>query len=143
MKDFKNLIRLHKWRLDERRAQLRALEHQIEALKSRIKYIEDDHRIQQELKTRTVLEEVHYDGAIYGQYIISFEEKKTSIYKELSQLEEQMIQLIEDITIIFQELKKFEISQENQDIEERDKANKMLQGELDDIGLSIKRRMLN
>ncbi|MDP1724184.1 MAG: hypothetical protein Q8L85_05730 [Alphaproteobacteria bacterium] len=143
MKDLKNLIRLHRWRLDERRAQLRALEHEIEALKHRVKYLEDDHALQQKLKTKTVLNEVHYDGAIYGQYIISFEEKKSGLHKELNQLQEQMIELVDEITNIFQEVKRFEISQENQDLEERDKASKALQGELDDIGLSMKRRMLN
>jgi flagellar protein FliJ len=143
VKDLKNLIRLHRWRLDERRTQLRALEHEIEALKHRVQYLEDDHAAQQSLKTKTVLNEVHYDGAIYGQYIISFEEKKSNLYKELNQLQTQMIELVDEITTIFQEVKKFEISQENKDLEERDRASKELQGELDDIGLSMKRRMLN
>lgn len=143
MKDLKNLIRLHRWRLDERRTQLRALEHEIDVLKRRVQYLEDDHALQQRFKTQSVLNEVHYDGSIYGQYIVSYEEKKSDLNKELNKLQEQMIDLLDEITTVFQEVKKFEISQENQDLEKRDKASKVLQNELDDIGLSMKKRMLN
>lgn len=143
MRDLKNVIRLHKWRLDERRVKLTTLERDLEMLKKRIAYAAEDHKNQQELKAATLLKEVHFDGQIYGQYVLSYEEKKIRLHQELEALETQIKDLIDEISVIFHELKKYELSQENAELKAQDRQNKKIQNELDELGLIIHRRRLN
>lgn len=135
MKGLPNLIRLHRWRLDEKRKNLAQLERLADDLR------EQDRRLDAELvreqETAAANEEARASYGAYAQQVVARRERIAQSKAEVAaQIEQAAIEVQE----AFQELKRYEIALEAREKAERQRAARIEQARLDDLGLQMYRR---
>ena len=129
------LIRLKKWEVDEKQRQLADLFRHEEA------YIQDLKNLFEELlnEQKLVAENPEYSFS-YDKYAQSYIKKRDEL-EELLELTRQKIIMVQDeLAILFQELKTYEISQENREKRRAEELKIKEQNKLDEIGLNLHRR---
>lgn len=131
------LIRLHRWQLDELRRRLMPLEEERQSL----------------LETgRTLLERLEAERLVVaaGQGetadLQAFKQRVMVQHAEIDQrvasLEETIERLREKMASAFQDVKKFEITEEQRQAAERKERQRREQNSLDEIGLTVHQRRM-
>lgn len=131
MSELQTLIRLHKWKLDEKRralAELQAFRERLEDQKSRL---EEEIRAEQD-KAR-VSEAGTYG---YGHYARAVIERRRRLDESIAEVERQIAAATEEMAVAFQELKRYELAQESRDRREREKQRRKEAAALDEVGLT-------
>jgi flagellar FliJ protein len=135
MKALDGLIRLHRWKLDEKRLKLADLERLVDALRAEM---------------RKLGESVIQEGAIasgsaeasfgFGPFATEAIERRRRLEQSLIDAEGQVQAASDEVAEAFRELKKFDIvkSREMRLVEE--KMRRREQVTLDEIGLTLYRR---
>lgn len=133
--DLKTLIRLHKWTLDEIQRKLGNLLRFESALLNR-----------KELLKRQYDEEERIAGdnqiaaLTFGAYVDWYVKEKERVEQALEDNRREILKVRDELLEAFQELKTFEISQENRERREKEELERKMNRVLDEIGLNLYRR---
>jgi flagellar FliJ protein len=138
-KNLNTLIRLHKYRVDEKRRSLGELLGEVATLETRSKNLE--HEIITEQQTASAAPDSV--GMFYGAYAKEVVNKRNEILTQISDFEAQITATQEEMRSEYQDLKIFEISQERRDQITALETTKMEQATLDELGLETHRRGRN
>ena len=135
MRGMINLIRMHRWRLDEKSREIVEYEELVDSFVHQGELLED------ELKAEQVAAKDNTMASLtYGEYANSIIQRREKLGSSISQVEQQIQHAKEDLRLIFQELKGYEILKKNQDEAALEKANKLEQSTLDELGIELFRR---
>jgi flagellar protein FliJ len=135
MKGLPNLIRLHRWRLDEKRRDLAELERLADDLKNRARNLEEE--IRSEQNTAKGSTEAAFGYANYAQAAIA---RRAKIAATMAEVKSQIAAAAAEVTAQFQELKRLEIAQTHREQAERQRMAKAEQAMYDELGLSSHQR---
>ncbi|MBL6934206.1 MAG: flagellar FliJ family protein [Alphaproteobacteria bacterium] len=135
MKGLLNLIRVHRWRLDEKRRELVELELLAEDLVNQGRQLEINLKDEQAL-ARTDVE----SGFTYGGYARSVIERREKLADSLDQIGERISTANDEVQELFREVKSYEILQETSERKAEEKEARMEQETLDELGGEVFRR---
>ena len=135
MKGLPTLIRVRTWALEEKRrkvADLEALEAQL---------VEAIARLDDEVQLENQVASNDTDARFtYGAYINAAIERRRTLDASVDDVRRQIEAAREEVTLAYQELKKFEVAQSNRKRRAREEANRREQIVLDEVGLESFRR---
>ena len=130
MKGLAALIRLHTWRLDEKRrelADLQRLEDQ---------FLEDGRRLEAEMAAEQEFAKTSDSGALsYGGFAVGVIERRKRIEASVAEVRRRIDDKRAEVAEAFQELKRYEITQAERLKRERAEADRRTQADLDEISL--------
>jgi len=130
MNGLDGLIRLNKWKLDEKRQALAELERLAQRLRDQLSTLKRELGAEQKVAADSVeasLSYAHYANAIIG--------RRMTLNKSLTEVEGQIRLALDDVAEAFRDLKKFDIVKARRDREVAEKAKRLQQAQLDEIGL--------
>lgn len=133
MKTLAGVIRLHRWQLDEKRRALGELEALADRLGGEIRQLDADMAAERQAAEREAGNGVGFSFAAYVRNALARRER---LQQSIRQVEEQIAAARDEIAEAFQELKKFELAQEDRD---RRAANRRRRAEtiaFDEIALT-------
>ena len=135
-KDLCALIRLHQYRVDEKRRSLGELLNGIATLEKRLEHIE------KQILSEQVVANSASDGVgmFYGEFVKEAVSKRAKIVLEISDIEKKIIVAQEEMRSDYNDLKIFEISQEMRDQISAMETRKTEQQTLDELGQEAYRR---
>jgi len=133
--NLQTLIRIHRWRLDERRKKVAELEGLRGEFESRSRALEDEVRREQSHAAKDA-------GAAvtYGAYVAGVIRRRETIRYSIDEIDAKLDAAKREVAEAFRELKKFEIAE---DRERRRQARRQARREravLDEVGLNLYRR---
>lgn len=135
MKRYANLIRLNKWRVDERRRHLSELETLAQEMRGRLD------RMNAELKAeRDLAQENKSVGHTYIAYAAAMNQRREMIQESITKIAEQIIAAREEVAEAYRELKKYEIVEQNRLRQSRQQEQRREQAVQDEIALNMYRR---
>jgi flagellar FliJ protein len=135
MKGLPTLIRVRTWELEEKRrkvADLQGLELQLTEAIARL-----DDEVQLENQVASTDHDARFT---YGSYVSAAIERRRTLDASVEDVRRQIEMAQEEVTIAYQELKKFEVAQSNRKRRVREEANRREQVVLDEIGIETFRR---
>jgi flagellar export protein FliJ len=135
MKGLDGLIRLHRWKLDEKRLVLAELERLAARLRQELVDLENEVLDEQRIAAASA-----EAMATYGHYAAAVIAKRTKLTQSLSEIEERMRAALEEVTAAFRELKKYELVKARRDKNAEQQEKRQQQAVLDELGLVVYRR---
>lgn len=135
MRGVDGLIRLWKWRLDERRR----IVVDLEILRAGIErnMVKLDEELEHERKVATT----HYEASHgFSGYRKNNRERRANLEASREETIDRIAQAQEEVNAAFRELKKYELVLENWERRERQKQERREQAEMDEAGLQGFRR---
>lgn len=135
MKGLPNLIRLYRWRLDEKRRNLAELERLAAELREQGRRIEEEVRSEQHIAGASP-----EAGFAYGAYATAVIARRAKLAASLAGVRAKIATATADVTESFQELKRLEIAQSHREKAAKERAAKLEQMALDELGLAAHRR---
>ncbi len=135
MKGLDGLIRLHKWKLDEKRQVLAELERLAARLRQELLDLERE--VAEEQKIAKSSPEAM---ASYGQYANAVIARRNKLTQSQSEVEQRMRGALEEVTQAFRELKKYELVKARRDKTVQETEKRQQQAVLDELGLTLYRR---
>ena len=136
MKDLNTLIRLHKFRVDEKRREVGGMIAVVTDLERQVRELEAEILKEQEIASKSPVEA----GAIYGSYASLAIKRREQFAAAIAEMEERLAEAQEEMREEFFELKGYEIIQDFRDAEEALEQARAEQFVLDEIGLNAYRR---
>ncbi|WP_448188394.1 flagellar FliJ family protein [Azospirillum sp. sgz301742] len=130
MSSLKTIIRLHKWQLDEKRRALSDLQNLHDRLCMELARLREEVRREQEA-ART-------DQAVafsYPAFAKAARERDHRLQDSIAQVEQQIEAATEEMSEAFQELKRFELAEEERLKREREKIRRKEDAMLDETAL--------
>jgi flagellar protein FliJ len=125
------LIRLHKWRLDEKRRALAELQ----ALADKL--AQDTARLEREILAEQEIARTSPEASFgYGNFAKQAIERRRRLAESLAQVEHQISEATEEMAEAFQELKRYELAQEGRDRRDEAKRKTRENAALDEVALS-------
>jgi flagellar export protein FliJ len=125
------LIRLHKWRLDEKRRALAELQ----ALADKL--AQDTARLEREIVAEQEIARTSPEAAFgYGNFAKQSIERRRRLAQSVAQVEHQIAEATEEMAEAFQELKRYELAQEGRDRRDEAKRKVRENAALDEVALS-------
>ena len=125
------LIRLHKWRLDEKRRALAELQ----ALADKL--VQDTARLEREILAEQEIARSSPEASFgYGNFAKQAIERRKRLAQSVAQVEHQIAEATEEMAEAFQELKRYELAQEGRDRREDAKRKTRENAALDEVALS-------
>ena len=135
-KDLSTLIRMHKYRVDEKRRSLGKLLGAVATLEKKSENLEDE--IISEQKTASAAPDSI--GMFYGAYAKEVVNKRKEIFEEISEFEKKIAEKQEEMRREYKDLKTFEITQEAREKTRASEESKTEQMVLDELGQESYRR---
>ena len=136
VKDLSTLIRLHKYRVDEKRRSLGELLGAVATLQKKSEILEDEIILEQQ----TASAAPESIGMFYGAYAKEVVNKRNEILEEISNFEKKIAEKQEEMSIEYKDLKIFEITQEAREKIAASEVTKTEQMILDELGQESFRR---
>ena len=136
VKDLSTLIRLHKYRVDEKRRSLGELLGAVATLQKKSEILEDEIILEQQ----TASAAPESIGMFYGAYAKEVVNKRNEILEEISNFEKKIAEKQEEMRIEYKDLKIFEITQEAREKIAASEVTKTEQMILDELGQESFRR---
>ncbi len=130
-KDLANIIRVHEWRVDEKRRKLGDLLRLLSDLEAQAQRLEAELGREQKIAAASPNEAAY----AYGGYALKVIERRETLAQSVSKAEREISEARESLREAYRELKKFEVVQENR---ERVQAQELARREtatLDEIGM--------
>ena len=125
------LIRLHKWRLDEKRRALAELQ----ALADKL--AQDTARLEREILAEQEIARSSPEASFgYGNFAKQAIERRKRLAQSVAQVEHQIAEATKEMAEAFQELKRYELAQEGRDRREDAKRKTRENAALDEVALS-------
>ncbi len=135
MSVIEKLIRFHKFDLDEKRRYLRELEEQEARIQEAIDAIDQEVQSEQAFSRG----EANF-APYYGGYATRTKARREALVDELSKAHEVVEEARETVVQAFEELKKYEITKDQQDHRAYLEEERQTQIELDEIALTTHQR---
>lgn len=130
-----SLVRVHQWELDEKRQKLADLERLVEKMKS------DLAGIDQAFESEKVLAGASPEAAAaFPNYAAAVKLRRQKVQDSIQALEASIEAAREEVRTAFQELKKYQTAESNQQRREKAKRVKREQQAMDEVGLNLYRR---
>lgn len=131
MKGLAALIRLHSWRLDEKRRELADLQRLEDQLLADAQRLEAEMAAEQEFAAKN-----SDTGAFsYGGFAIGVIERRKRIAASIAEVRRRIDDKRAEVAEAFQELKRYEITQAERKKRQQAEANRRAQADLDEISL--------
>ena len=135
MKNLDNLIRLHQWRLDEKRQKVAELERLASRFRAEIEELEKGLKLEQEVAAKST------EAATgYGNYALAAVARRDKLEQSVAELEKEMVQAVEEVAGAFQEFKKFDLIRARDREKAEFKKKREQQRAIDEAGLNLYRR---
>ena len=135
-KNLYTLIRLHQYRVDDKRRSLGELLGEVSSLEQQGENLEKEIVSEQSIANSAP----ESFGMFYGEYAAAAVQKREDISQEISGVEEKIVVAQEEMRAEFNDLKVFEITQETRDEADALEATREEQAILDELGLEAYRR---
>jgi len=135
MKSLDNLIRLHKWQLDEKRRNLADLEKLKEALQLDLVRLATDLAREGELANASPETNMAFPG-----WMAATLTRRDKINSSIAEADHRLVMVRDEVAEAFAEVKRYEQVAEARDRRARDSLNRRLAAELDEAGLEGHRR---
>lgn len=127
-----NLIRVHRWTLDERRRTLTELERLAERLQGDLAGLEAELEREQQLATESP------DMAFaFPAFASAAKQRKEKIMRSIAEVSGEIARARAKVEAAFQELKKYEMALDAEERRKADLAKRREQAGLDEMGLSL------
>jgi flagellar export protein FliJ len=130
-KDFKTLVRMRKWALDEKQRQLGEMLGELGNLEAEKEALEQAVIAEQ----KVAAENPELAGFAYGGFANAVIAEREAITKMIAEQEEKIDAFRDEVADAFKELKTAEIAERNRVEAERAEEDKKEQDELDEIGM--------
>tara|TARA_R100000455_G_scaffold29194_1_gene19205 strand:- start:278 stop:694 length:417 start_codon:yes stop_codon:yes gene_type:complete len=135
MKGLENLIRVHKWKLDEKRRELADFEELRLGFVKQLRTLEEQHLREQEVSAGNP--EI---GFSYAGYAAAVKEQSGNIRASIAEVDAKIAELTEEVSECYQELKKYQIALDAHKAKEKYEQKRLEQMSLDEIALELHRR---
>jgi flagellar export protein FliJ len=135
MKGITAMVRVHKWKLEERSRVLQELERLRQKLQQAAAQLEAELVVEQNQARGGGLANLTYGG--YAQAVI---QRRDHIAKSLAEVAAETEQARKDVAAAFQELKKYELALANREKQKKQKEAKVERATLDELGIAAHRR---
>lgn len=135
MSTLDSLIRLHRWKLDERRRQLAELETFAESLRQDRQRLDEEHAREQQVAAQSLEGQFAYPG-----YLSYARERQNTLERSLAETNEQIARSREALADAFQELKRHEIAAASREYQQRQQRARRERIELDAVAIENYRR---
>jgi flagellar protein FliJ len=140
MQGLNTMIRLSKFQLDEKKRKLSELRDLMQQVQHSLEMIEAEHRQEQDSVARADDAQQLDMARAYADYRAAASERKANLLRSIAEIEEEIQRISDDISEAFQELKRYEITQETRALSTRKTAARREQAALDEFGLQAFRR---
>lgn len=138
MSALNNLVRVHRWILDEKRQKLADLEQLADKMRQDLKDLEESAEAEKGSASKS------FEGTLaYPTYIAAVLERRKKIRESIVNMDQVIEAAREEVHEAFQELKKYELARNNHQLREQKKHNRREQLALDEAGVSMYRRNAN
>jgi flagellar export protein FliJ len=131
----RRLVRYHRHALDEKRRDLRVLEERAAAVEADIENLDSNVVAEQRVAKRSS----EVIGA-YGVFARASLDRRVALLGALSDARAAVDVARDELLDAFAEVKRYEISLENQERDERQERDRLLQGQIDEAALNLYRR---
>ena len=128
------MIRLSKWNLDEKRRELVELENMRDGLRAKVKSLDEEVVREQETASKSIVVN------LYGSYARAVIDRRDNLERSIAEIDLLVESKKDEVSIAFQELKKFEIARDRDAEKERYKQERKDQTRLDDVATDMFRR---
>lgn len=135
MKGLDSVIRVHEWKLDEKRKKVSELERLAQRLHGQLADL--DRELKTEQKIAGADQEV---AGIYGNFAAGVIRRREKIIRSLAEIEQALSQALDEVAAAFREFKKFDIIRQRNRERSAFLEKRRQQGELDEAGLGVFRR---
>ena len=135
MKGLDSLIRLHKWKLDEKRRTVTDLEKLAAGLRREITDLEAEITAEQGIARAN-----GSAAATYGNYAARAIERRDKLQRSLAGIETGLAEALEEVADAFREFKKFDLIQARDLRRAAERERRAQQTALDEAGLDLYRR---
>jgi flagellar export protein FliJ len=135
MKAIDGLIRLHRWKLDEKRLKLAELERLVGTLREEMRKLED--AVAREGAVASASAEASFG---FGTYAAGAIERRRCLEQSLAEAEGQVQAASDEVADAFRELKKFDVVKSREVRIAAERTRRREQATLDEIGLTLYRR---
>lgn len=129
------LVRVHRWNLDEKRQKLVALEQLRERLSGNIATLDAELQHEKKVAARSDVTSIALPAFIRASL-----ERRQKIEESIAEVDRSVAAARDEITEAFQELKKYETAHGNHQRREAQKHSKREQAVADEVGLELHRR---
>lgn len=127
MSSLDGLIRLHRWQLDEKRRALAELQALAERLRSELTRLDAEVSAEQ---TAAQVEEVAFS---YAAYADAARGRRLRLTQSITQVDTRIAESTEEIAAAFQELKRYELAQQERERRVKVKERRRATTRLDEI----------
>ena len=131
------LVRVHRWNLDEKRQKLAELERLRERLMGNIEALDADLTREKEAAARSEVTSIALPAFIRATL-----DRRKKIEDSVAEVDRSIDAAREEITEAFQEFKKYETAHGNHQRREAEKQSKREQTVADELGLELHRRQM-
>lgn len=135
MKAIDGLIRLHRWKLDEKRLKLAELERLVGTLREEMRKLED--AVAREGAVASASAEASFG---FGTYAAGAIDRRRCLEQSLAEVEGQVQAASDEVADAFRELKKFDVVKSREVRIAAERTRRREQATLDEIGLTLYRR---
>ena len=129
------LVRLHRWNLDEKRQKLAELERFRAKLLGNIETLEAELAREQDLAARSEIAAISLPAFIKASV-----DRRRKIEDSIDEVDRSIAAAREEITQAFQEFKKYETAHGNHQRREAQKRSRREQSAADELGIDLHRR---
>ena len=120
MTSLNNLVRLHRWTLDEKRQMLAELEHLLDKLNHDLSQL--SHQMDQE---RAAAEKSEEGMAAYPTFVAVVLERRRKLTDTIEKVEASIEAARDEVSDAYQELKKYEMAVSNHEKREKKKRDRL------------------
>ena len=131
------LVRVHRWNLDEKRQKLAELERLRERLMGNIEALDADLTREKEAAARSEVTSIALPAFIRATL-----DRRQKIEESVAEVDRSIDAAREEITDAFQEFKKYETAHGNHQRREAEKQSRREQTAADELGLELHRRQM-
>lgn len=135
MRSMKQLVRLHRWKLNEKRQKLAELEDL--AAKMRLEVDRLDKKMDAESQAARASAEI---AVVYPAYVSAMLDRRKRLDHSIAEVEQSVAQARQDVTDAFHELKRYELALRNREQREQAKIQRREQAQTDAQGAAVHRR---
>jgi flagellar FliJ protein len=132
-----NLIRIHKWKLDEKRRAISDMEHLLAGFQDQLAKLDREQEVEQRIASESA-----ETGFAYANYAKAAKARRQNLIASIEETEQMVAIAQEEVAEIFQDLKKYEISEETRLRLLKEQQNKRLQEEMDALSIEMHRRKM-
>ncbi len=130
-----SLVRVHSWALNEKRQKLAGLEELADKMHQDLEQLETELNNEQRAATGSI------EGTIaFPAFVAAALERRRKLRESIVNLGLAIDAARTEVREAFQEVKKYELAQDNHERREREKAARREQRELDELGANMHRR---